>query len=85
VRRTFVYPLFAAFVHRLLRECGDNPEWAVARAWLLAFGRPPERKEAEHAATFLRERTAAHGGKAEAALAELCLALFNANEFAYVV
>jgi cytochrome c553 len=121
VRRTFVYPLFAAFdppelmtscpgrartvvptqaltllnspvadrqssafARRLLRECGPGPERAVARAWLLAFGRPPERKEAERAVTFLRERTAAHGGKAEAALAELCLAVFNANEFVYV-
>jgi hypothetical protein len=121
VRRTFVYPLFAAFdppelmtncpgrpqtvvptqaltllngpvadrqsasfARRLLRECGDRPERAVARAWLLAFGRPAARKEAERALTFLRERSAAHGGKAEAALAELCLALFNANEFVYV-
>jgi cytochrome c553 len=121
VRRTFVYPLFAAFdppgvmtscprrvptvvptqalallnspvadrqsaafARRLLRECGPAPERAVARAWRLAFGRPAERKEAERAMTFLRERTAAHRGKAEAALAELCLALFNANEFVYV-
>ena len=121
MRRTFVYPLFAAFdppevmsscprraptvvptqaltllnspvadqqsaafARRLLRECGPGPERAVARAWRLAFGRPAERKEAERALAFLRERTAAHGGKAEAALAELCLALFNANEFVYL-
>jgi mono/diheme cytochrome c family protein len=121
VRRTFVYPLFAAFdppelmtscprraptvvpaqaltllnspvadrqsaafARRLLRECGPGPEQVVARAWLLAFGRPPERNEAERAVAFLRERTAAHQGKAEAALTELCLALFNANEFVYV-
>ena len=121
VRRTFVYPLFAAFdppelmtscprraptveptqaltllnspvadrqaaafARRLLRECGPGPERAVGRAWRLAFGRPPERKEAERAAAFLRERTTAHGGKVEAALAELCLAIFNANEFVYV-
>jgi hypothetical protein len=121
VRRTFVYPLFAAFdppesmtscpgrlptvvpaqaltllnspvadqqsaafARRLLRECGPSPEQVVARAWLLAFGRPPERKESERAVAFLRDRTVAHGGKAEEALAELCLALFNANEFVYI-
>jgi hypothetical protein len=121
VRRTFVYPLFAAFdppesmtscpgrlptvvpaqaltllnspvadqqsaafARRLQRECGPGAERTVARAWQLAFGRPPERKESERAVAFLRDRTVAHGGKAEEALAELCLALFNANEFVYI-
>jgi hypothetical protein len=114
VRRTFVYPLFAAFdppevmtscprrqqttvpaqaltllnspfvreqaeafARRLRRECGDDTGAAVRRAWLLAFGRPVTRREAERAAAFLRDRGAA-------ALADLCLALFNANEFVTV-
>jgi hypothetical protein len=117
-RRTFLYPMFAAFdppevmtscprrlrtvvpaqaltllnsplareqsirfARRLLRECGDKPEEAVARAWLLAFGRPVTPKESERALTFLRKRADA---AKESALAELCLALFNANEFVYV-
>jgi hypothetical protein len=133
VRRTFIYPLFAAFdppelmmscprrtqtivptqaltllnsplareqsrtfARRLLRECGDRPEDLVTRAWLLAFGRPITPAEREHALTFYRTRTAALAGKdisignfsltaaREAALSELCLALFNTNEFAYV-
>ena len=112
VRRTFVYPLFAAFdppevmtscpqrprtvvpaqaltllnspvareqsaafARRLLRECGDRPDDAVRRAWQLAFGRPATAAEIERARTFLRQR---------GALADLCLALFNANEFVYV-
>jgi hypothetical protein len=112
-RRTFVYPLFAAFdppevmtscprrvqtvvptqaltllnspfmreqaaafARRLVRECGDQPERVVSRAWLLAFGRPITARENEHALGFLRQRPAG--------LAELCLALFNANEFAFV-
>jgi hypothetical protein len=128
-RRTFVYPLFAAFdppevmtscprrprtvvptqaltllnsplareqsaafARRLLAECGDRPGAVVARAWLLAFGRPATRAEGERALTFLRTRAAAQEPAAkpgrpsplEAALAELCLALFNANEFVYV-
>jgi hypothetical protein len=123
VRRTFVYPMFAAFdppevmtscprrtptvvptqaltllnsplvreqsvafARRLLRECGDRPEAIVARAWLLAFGRPVTPAERERAFLFLSQRRAAQAGAAaqEAALAELCLALFNANEFAYI-
>jgi hypothetical protein len=130
VRRTFVYPLFAAFdppelmtscpqrtptvvpaqaltllnsplaraqtavfARRLLREGGDKPEGVVVRAWQLAFDRPPTQPEAERALAFWRQRTAEATKRAgrqsapsrqEAALAELCLALFNANEFIYV-
>jgi hypothetical protein len=120
VRRTFTYPLFAAFdppevmtscarrlqttvptqaltllnsplaraqaeafARRLLRECGDEPGRLIDRAWRLAFGRGATAAEAERARAFLRVRTAARG-TGEAALAELCLALFNANEFLYV-
>jgi hypothetical protein len=80
----------AAFAQRLLRECGDQPRNAVARAWRLAFGRPIMRAEEERALTFLGKRTAGRAAATravrprEAALAELCLALFNANEFIYV-
>jgi hypothetical protein len=127
VRRTFVYPLFAAFdppevmascpqrartvvptqaltlfnsplvrdqaaafARRLRKECGDKPEEIVSRAWLLAFGRPITQAESTRTQTFLRQRTAAAQGAAdqdartapaEAALTELCLALFNTNEF----
>jgi hypothetical protein len=73
----------AAFAKRLLQECGEDPEKITARAWMLAFGRPIRAAETERACRFLRERTDALGSK-EAALAELCLALFNANEFLYV-
>jgi hypothetical protein len=121
VRRTFVYPLFAAFdppelmtscprrthtvvptqaltllnsplareqssnfARRLLRECGDRPQAMLARAWQLAFSRPITPAETEQALTFLRTRTGYGPMAQETALAELCLALFNANEFAYV-
>ena len=46
----------------------------MERAWPLAFGRPATAKEAAQAVAFLQKRTAQ----------ELCLALFNANEFVYV-
>jgi hypothetical protein len=119
VRRTFIYPLFAAFdppelmsscprrletvvptqalalfnsplareqagafARRLLRECGPRTEALVSRAWWLAFGRGPTPAEGKRGRAFLEHRTAAVGR--DAALAELCLALFNANEFVYV-
>jgi hypothetical protein len=113
VRRTFTYPLFAAFdppevmtscpcrvptvvpaqaltllnsplaraasaafARRLARECGPDTDRIVARAWLLAFGRPPSPAERERAAAFLK--------RGPDALQELCLALFNTNEFIYL-
>jgi hypothetical protein len=118
VRRTFIYPMFAAFdapevmtscpqrtrtvvpaqaltllnsplareqsvafARRLLKECGDHPEAIVARAWLLAFGRPATRTERERALMFLGQKSSV---PLEVTLGELCLALFNANEFVYV-
>jgi hypothetical protein len=121
VRRTFVYPLFAAFdppelmtscpqrertvvpaqalallnsplareqsmifARRLLAECGDRPENIVPRAWQLAFGRPATPREIERARSFVQKRTAVAKGGVEIAVAELCLALFNANEFVYL-
>jgi hypothetical protein len=73
----------AAFAQRLRRECSGRPESIVARAWLLAFGRPATPAETEHACRFLRQRREALGDP-EAAVVELCLALFNTNEFVYV-
>jgi hypothetical protein len=125
-RRTFVYPLFAAFdppevmtscprrqrtvvatqaltllnsplaheqaaafARRLTAECGGRPDEAAARAWLLAYGRPITPAEADKAVSFLKGRAAALAARGsadagEAALAELCLALFNTNEFIYL-
>jgi hypothetical protein len=149
-RRTFVYPLFAAFdppnvmtscarrmqtivptqaltllnsplarvlaaefANRLIRETGCDPTQNLARAWLLAYGRPISNAELNQAALFLERRTRAgsitatkpsqaesNSGRSprlrgsanepgptdhhEEALAELCLALFNSNEFVFV-
>jgi cytochrome c553 len=118
VRRTFVYPLFAAFdppevmvscpqraqtvvpaqaltllnspvaralsvafAQRLLAECGNRPEDIVLGAWKRAFSRPPTPSESERALLFLRRWSLAN---LEPAVSELCLALFNTNEFIYV-
>jgi hypothetical protein len=119
-RRTFTYPLFAAFdppeamtscpqrartvvptqaltllnsplareqsllfARRLINECGDKPEDTVPRAWQLAFGRRATPKEVDRTLGFWRQRTEATK-EPESALSELCLALFNANEFVYL-
>ena len=70
---------------------GASPQDAVARAWELTFGRKPNEQEAEEAAQFLDwpESVETEGGgqsreAAAAALADLCHALLNANEFLYV-
>jgi hypothetical protein len=122
-RRTFVYPLFAAFdppevmtscqariattvptqaltllnsplvreqslafARRLLRECGDRRPAIIERAWRLAFSRTVTHEEKERAMAFLKKRMAGADDyrTLEAGVAELCLALFNANEFVYV-
>jgi hypothetical protein len=69
----------AAFARRLRKECGGDAAKAVARAWLLAFGRPVTPAENERARAFLNAPS-----DPETRLAGLCLALFNANEFIYV-
>jgi hypothetical protein len=71
----------AALARRLLRTSGDQPEQMVARAWQLVFSRPIRPSERQRALQFLSRPGAA--GREEA-LAELCLALFNANEFVYL-
>jgi hypothetical protein len=73
----------AAFAARLLRETKPKGslETVPARAWLHAYGRPITPEERARSLTFLRDRTAS--GDAKQALTELCLAIFNTNEFIY--
>ncbi len=78
----------SAFARRLTAECGPDRAKAVCRAWLLAFGRPIREQEADHARSFLEARMAQLSSPSarspeDTALAELCLSLFNANEFIY--
>ena len=72
----------ASFARRLLREAGDEPAKVIRSAWMIAFGRPVTPDESERATAFLRERSTDR--LTESALASLCLALFNANEFVFV-
>ena len=83
-----------AFANRLLKECGEHPMKILPRAWLLAFSRPITKAETSRALAFLRERQKtlmderSESTKSTSwlkdTLTELCLALFNANEFTYI-
>jgi hypothetical protein len=78
------------FARRVARECDDNPEKIVARAWTLAFGRPISDEESKHSQAFLLKKIEslkkndAKLTPLEAALSDLCLALFNSNEFIFI-
>jgi hypothetical protein len=70
--------LAGAFAERLLRETDGSPEAVAAKAWLYAYGRPITAEERTEAMAFLRGREKA------VAVRELCIALFNTNEFIYI-
>jgi hypothetical protein len=63
-----------AFAARLRREAGDQAQAQIVRAYELAFGRGVTDQELQTAIAF----TAKYG------LAELCLMIFNSNEFLHV-
>jgi hypothetical protein len=68
---------------RLNEDCRDDLSKEIQEAWQLCFGRSTTKEESDKATAFVTERTGSAHDR-QAALAELCLALFNANEFVYV-
>jgi hypothetical protein len=72
-----------AMAKRIAADCGDDVSKQIAEGWQLCFGRPVTKEESDKAAAFVNDRAGLTHDR-EAALAELCLALFNANEFVYV-
>jgi hypothetical protein len=70
----FVQEQSKAFADRVAQEVGAGPEKQVDRAFGLAFQRKPSQSERSKALVFLRTGT----------LPELCLVLFNMNEFAFL-
>lgn len=67
-----------AFADRLWRETDGRVDAIPAVAWQIAYSRTIEATELKETLEFLRQR-----GGTKAAVAELCLALFNTNEFIY--
>jgi hypothetical protein len=70
----FVLDQSERFAARLQKDAGDAPAEQVRRAFRLAFGRDPSADEAGAAEKLVKAR----------GLAQLCRALFNANEFVFV-
>src|ERR1700722_5615583 len=67
----FVLQQAGYFPDRVRADADDSPAAQVRRAFVLAFGRPPEAGEQDAAMTLMREHD----------LKLLCRGLFNANEF----
>ncbi len=65
--------LSEAFHDRLIQECGHDSEKTIARAWMLAFGRPVTDAEKQITLDFLSDTD----------MKTWCHALFNMNEFLY--
>jgi hypothetical protein len=73
----------SAFAMRLLRESDGTPRGAADLAWKHVYGRTmtkPERKQVEE---FIQARNKEADAPVKTAIEELCLALFNTNEFIY--
>jgi hypothetical protein len=77
-----VHEQAAAFAGRLLRETDGNPAAVVALAWRYAYGRGVTPVERQKAVEFHRARGRA--ATPRRAVEDLCLALFNTNEFLYL-
>jgi hypothetical protein len=69
----------SAFADRLLRENKGNVAAVPATAWQYVYGRPIDKDEKQKISGFL-----AANGNDRHAVTELCLALFNTNEFIYL-
>ena len=68
----------------LMAKPADGPKEWIAEGYRRALGRLPKPDETEVMLKFLKDQTVLLKGKRDAALADLCRALFNLNEFAYV-
>ncbi len=71
---SFVLRMADRYAERLKKDAGDDPARQIARAYELAYGRPPSDAELQTALPVVH----AHG------LPVLCRAMFNSSEFLYV-
>jgi hypothetical protein len=69
-----------AFAERVTNDVGTDPDKVIARASVLALGRPPTAEELAAMKAFL----ANHKGPFPDAATDLCHALLNLNEFLYI-
>ena len=88
------------FAAKLVGEYGDNPPALFDGAWRIALGREPTSQEKQEAIGLMEklsrktsagpendsppEKLAKLSPERAAGLTQLCLAIFNLNEFVYV-
>jgi hypothetical protein len=83
----------ATFAEKLRRESGRDLRAQLRRAWLLAFGHPPDVDELAEAEAFVKRQAALFRARKRArnapaseaqAMADFCQALLSSNAFLYV-
>ena len=87
LNNSFSIRIAQSMADRLMRESGTEPHEQIERAFELALSRPPtdeERAIVLHELERLRTTHAKDGDAGRAALADVCLALLNTNEFVFV-
>lgn len=70
----FVLDEAEQFANRLRRDAGGKVASQIRRAWVLAYNREPDRREASDAAAFV----------ASQGLPALCRAILNSSEFVFI-
>jgi hypothetical protein len=78
---TFMLDRAHDFAAKLVKKDGDNPEAWVDDAWQFALSRPPAENEKQKALELFAGKS---GDARTRALDEMCLMIFNLNEFVYV-
>ncbi len=73
-----------AFAGRLLDETGGAAARIPELAWRLAYSRAIRDDERAQVSAFLDTRRTEHGGDLRRAVQELCIAIFNSNEFIFI-
>jgi hypothetical protein len=76
--------LASAFARRLLEEAGGDVAHIAPLAWRHAFSRSIRDDERAEVLAFIEARRADHEGDLHAAVQELCMAVFNSNEFIFI-
>ena len=74
MNNSFVLRMADRFAERIQRECGENRDRQIRRAYQLSYGRDPDGEELNLITRFVTE----HG------LSAMCRVIFNSNEFLYV-
>ena len=79
-----VYTQAKAFADRVRKEAGKKPIDWVDRVWMIALARHPTETETREAVALMETLSRPESDTPVDALAQLCLGVYNLNEFAFV-